>query len=101
MRAKARRGGVNMKKLNLKRLNFAAWLTLFVTYLMPYRFTDGFETSYGYPIPFVSIYNSPLRKTPFYSMSVNLLAVIIDVLILYLILSIVMRIWNKLRRKEA
>lgn len=87
-----------MNKLNLRRLNWSAWITLFLTYILPYRYTDGFETSFGYPIPFVSIYDIPIDRTPFMSMSVNALAIIFDVLIVYLVISIVMKLWNRFHK---
>lgn len=83
-----------MKKINLKWLNWAAWLTLFFTYILPYRETDGFETSYGYPIPFIYIHDVPLAKSPLLSMSVTVGALIIDVFILYFVIIVVMKIWN-------
>jgi hypothetical protein len=82
----------------LKRLNLSAWITLFLTYILPYRYTDGFETSFGYPIPFVSVYDIPIDKTPFMSMSVNALAIIFDVLIVYLVIWIVMKLWNRFHK---
>lgn len=89
-----------MKKIILKRMNLAAWLTIIATYILPYRFTDGFETTFGYPVPFLSIYDIPLEKTPFMSMSVNILTIAFDMLAIYLILSIIMILWNKFRMKE-
>lgn len=89
-----------MKKLNLKILNWSAWILLFLTYILPYRYTDGFETSFGYPIPFVSIYDIPIDSTPFMSMSVNALAIIFDVLIVYLVISMVMKLWNRFHKNR-
>lgn len=89
---------LDLKSLNLKTLNLSAWLTVISTYLLPYRHTDGFETSFGYPMPFISVHDVPIGRTPFSSMSVNALALIINVLIVYIILSAITKVWKRLKK---
>lgn len=53
---------------NIKNFNRAAWITLLITYVLPYQWTDGFATKFGYPLPFLTVYktsisNSLLKQT--------------------------------------
>lgn len=78
-----------MKKIDLKRLNISAWLVIISTYLLPYRNSDGFETVIGYPIPFISVYDVPIGSTPFNSMYINILALLLNVVIIYIICTVI------------
>jgi len=46
-------------KFNKKFFNWSAWLTLFITYVVPYQSTDGFATYFGYPFSFLLFTRHP------------------------------------------
>ncbi|WFR59872.1 hypothetical protein QA584_12565 [Anaerocolumna sp. AGMB13025] len=86
-------------KLNLRRLNLSAWLMVLFTYLLPYRYADGFETTFGYPIPYITIHDIPIERTPFMSMNINVLAFLINIFIIYIIISLATKLWKRLSKK--
>jgi hypothetical protein len=45
-------------KFSWKFFNWSAWIILVFTYTLPYQSADGFTTKYGYPFPFLTIYNN-------------------------------------------
>ena len=73
-------------KITVSRLAISFSIVILMTYLLPYRSNDGFETQFGYPIPFISVYDVPIARTPFLSMSVSLLALLLDMAVVYGIL---------------
>lgn len=87
-----------MKKINLNTLNISAWLIVISTYLLPFREYDGFETSIGYPIPFISVHDVPNGSAPFSSMYVNVLALLLNVVIVYIIFSVITVIWKRYKK---
>lgn len=87
-----------MKKINLNTLNISAWLIVISTYLLPFREYDGFETSIGYPIPFISVHDVPNGSAPFNSMYVNVLALLLNVVIVYIIFSVITVIWKRYKK---
>ncbi len=87
-----------LKKIDLKRLNISAWLIVISTYLLPFREYDGFETSIGYPISFISVHDVPNGSAPFSSMYVNVLALLLNVVIVYIILNAITLIWKKYKK---
>ena len=89
-----------MKKINLNTLNISAWLIVISTYLLPFREYDGFETSIGYPIPFISVDDVPNGSAPFSSMYVNVLALLLNVVIVYIIFSVNTVIWKKYKKSK-
>ena len=89
-----------MKKINLNTLNISAWLIVISTYLLPFREYDGFETSIGYPIPFISVHDVPNGSAPFSSMYVNVLALLLNVVIVYIIFSVNTVIWKKYKKSK-
>ncbi len=87
-----------MKKIDLKRLNISAWLIVISAYLLPFREYDGFETSIGYPIPFISVHDVPNGSTPFSSMYVNVFALLLNIVIVYIIFSVITVIWKRYKK---
>jgi hypothetical protein len=89
-----------MKNFNFRRVNLSAWLMVIITYILPYRYSDGFETSFGYPIPFLSVYDIPIERTPLMSMNINALALIINIFAIYIIISFAIKIWKRLTKQK-
>ena len=78
-----------LKKIDLKTLNISAWIIVISTYLLPFREYDGFETSIGYPIPFISVHDVANGSAPFSSMYVNVFALLLNIVIVYIIFSVI------------
>lgn len=81
----------NRKVISLKfkksYLNWSAWITLILTYVLPYQSTDGFATKFGYPIPFLTTHDVPIDTTLLKSLDVNILSLAIDIMIVYFVIN--------------
>jgi len=75
-------------KFNKSIFNLSAWVTLIISYILPYKITDGFSAKFGFPCPFLTIYIHSFSS----SMSMlrtahlNVFALILDIIIVYLII---------------
>lgn len=92
------RGGNNrLKKLNLKLLNLATWITLILVYVLPFKYVDGFETQMGFLFLFISIYDVALGSSPLNSMGVSIGHRMLNITLIYLALYYV----SKLKRHRG
>lgn len=79
-------------RISMKVLNQSAWLLLLMTYVLPYRVTDGFETRYGYPFAFLSTYGNEVGLTPIMSTSVNGMILLVDIVLIYYGVTLLMKV---------
>lgn len=86
-----------LKKLDLKILNLAMWITLILAYMFPFKYVDGFETQMGFPFSFISIYDVALGSSPFNSMGVSIGHLMLNITLIYLVLYYV----SKLKRHRS
>lgn len=89
-------------KPNGKILNAALWLELALAYFLPFRSTDHFQYRMGFPAPFLSVYDAALGKSPFLSTHFNPIGLLLDVLVIYFILSACVKAykrfqWNRIK----
>ncbi len=82
-------------KFNTKILNWAAWFTLLLTYVLPYQSTDGFATTFGYPFPFITMYNTSESTSLLKSSYLNVFPLAIDILIIYFVFNFAYRLLVK------
>ena len=75
-----------MKKINWKILNLAFWTELVLSYLLPFKEVDGFQYQAGFPMAFLSVYHTKLGKSPFMSMHLNPVGILVDIGIIYLVI---------------
>jgi len=87
-------------KFDRKLLNWSTWITLVLTYIVPYQI-DGLAMKCGFPIRFWKIY---IFTTPnsslFNSSSLNLLELAINILIIYFIISFICKFYIKQKSKK-
>lgn len=86
-----------MKKINWKIFNTALWGEIVLAYILPFRNVDNFKYQVGFPITFISVYDSSIGINPLMSMHFNPLALFINVVILYLIISVVIKVYHKFK----
>lgn len=82
-------------KFNRRYFKIAAWITLILTYIMPYQSTEGVSTGFGYPFPFLTIYDKPASKILLTSAHTNLGTLFIDILIIYFIICLGKLVWDR------
>ncbi len=89
-----------MKKINWKILNLAFWIEIVLSYVIPFKIIDNFQYKVGFPIPFISIYDTDIRVTPLMSMQLNPLALLLNGIIIYLIISLSMKAYRKFKSQS-
>ena len=74
-------------KFNKKYLNWSAWITVLLAYVLPYRSTDGFATTFGYPFPFLTTHKTSINISLLMDESINPLYLALNILIIYLLIN--------------
>ena len=88
-------------KFDRKLFNWSAWIALVLTYIVPYQI-DGLAVKCGFPIRFWKIYtNNTPNSSLLNSSSLNLLELAINILIIYLIISIINKLYIKLKNPSV
>lgn len=87
-----------MKKINWKLLNLAFWIEVILSYSLPYKVVDPFHYQVGFPFPFLSVYDTAIEISPLASNHLNPLALLLNGLIIYLVLSFIKQIYQNLKR---
>lgn len=72
-----------MKKIHWKMVNAAFWIEMALSYFLPFEVTNHFQYQVGFPVAFLTVYDTKLGKNPFLSMHVNPLGLLLDVLVIY------------------
>ena len=86
-----------MKFIDWKLLNTAFWVEIMMSYVLPFQVVNSMEYQIGYPMPFLSFYNTTVGISPLTSMSFNPLGFLFNGVILYLIILAVMRVYRKFK----
>jgi hypothetical protein len=79
--------GVEFMNFNKKFFNWSAWITLLITYVLPYQSTDGFVTKLGYPFPFLTVYKTSAGRSLLMSQNLNVFILAINILIVYFVIN--------------
>ncbi len=88
-----------MRKFNWKILNAALWIEVLLTYLLPFQVTDDFQYQAGFPMSFITVYDTKIGVNPFMSMHLNPMGLLFDVIVIHLILLGCIRLYQKWRVK--
>jgi hypothetical protein len=84
-----------VRKINWKIINFAFWIEVGLSYLLPFKTIDNFQYKVGFPIPFLTIYDTKIGINPLMSMQLNPLALLINGIIIYFIISLAIKTYRK------
>lgn len=88
-----------MRNFNWKILNAALWIEVLLTYLLPFHVTDDFQYQAGFPMSFITVYDTKIGVNPFMSMHLNPMGLLFDVIVIHLILLGCIRLYQKWRVK--
>ncbi len=84
-----------MRKINWKILNLSFWIEIVLSYILPFISIDNFQYKVGFPLPFLSVYDTEIRINPLMSMSLNPLPLLFNVVVIYLIISLAIKTYRK------
>ncbi|NBJ92369.1 hypothetical protein D5281_07095 [bacterium 1xD42-62] len=85
------------EKMNWKILNLAFWIEMILSYLLPFRITDGSQYQVGFPIPFIFINTTEFHISPFMSMHFNPFGLLFNGIIIYLLIICCIKGYQKLK----
>lgn len=83
-------------KFNIKIFNISLWITLILAYVLPAQKRELHLMRYGYPFAFLTVPNSLQGNTLLSSLGVNLLYLILNIVVIYMIISIGKKVVSKL-----
>lgn len=89
------------ENINWKLLNLAFWIEIILSYLLPFKITDSSQYQVGFPIPFIHINASGLSISPFMSMHFNPLGLLFNGIIIYLMITFSIKIYQKIKHSPA
>lgn len=87
-----------MKRINWKVLNCALWIEVVLSYVLPFSVHSASQYKVGFPIPYLTIYIGNIRINPLMSMHLNPLPLLIDGIIIYLIIGLGVKTYNKRKK---
>ena len=90
-----------MKKINWRILNIALWIEILLSYVLPFKVIDNFEYKVGFPIPFLSVYDTAMGVNPFISMNLNPFGFLLNGFIIYLIIVFCNKSIPRIKNKTA
>ena len=92
---------LKMKKINWKFVNIVLWIEVVLCYVLPFKTIDNFQYQVGFPIPFISVYNTELATNPLMSMSLDPLGLLANGVIFYLLISACIKTYKKIRGNKG
>ena len=87
--------------INKKILGLSTVISLLTVYIFPGRVLDEFEIGFGYPIDFITLYTRTLNSSPYllHATNLNIINLALNILIIYLVIHVLVKIKNKLTSK--
>ncbi|MGG5461144.1 hypothetical protein [Clostridium sp. B9] len=85
------------KIFNLKILNYALWTNLIFTLLYPIPNTGERYKSFGYPLKYLTFHEQDLNRTFLSGFGINVLNLIQNIIVFYVIFLIVKLLFNKVK----
>lgn len=86
-----------MKKINWKIFNLAFWIEVILSYVLPFKVIDNFQYKVGFPIPFISVYDTAIGVNPLMSMHLNPIGLLFNGVIIYFIILFAIRAYYKIK----
>lgn len=83
-----------MKRVNWKIANAALWIEVILSCFLPFKITDGFQYQAGFPMSFITVYDTKIGKNPFVSMHLNPIGLLADIIVIYLILFGIVKLYR-------
>lgn len=90
------------ERINFKILNQAAWISLLLTFITSYELnSSGFKT-WGYPVKYFTTYEFPQdSNTLLFSTSTNLLGLISNILVIYILINTFILLKERLKKYKS
>ncbi len=88
------------KKINWKILCIAFCCELVLSYILPFMVYDNFKFDVVFPIIFLTMYNKQMNSSLFNSMLLNPFALLLDVVFIYILIQLVIKVVNTIKNKQ-
>lgn len=86
-----------MKNIKWKIFNTAFWVEVILSYVLPFKVIDNFQYKVGFPIPFISVYDTKIGVNPLMSMHLNPLGLLFNVITIYFIILFALGAYHKIK----
>lgn len=86
-----------MRKINWNILNIAFWIEIILSYVLPFQTVGEFQYKVGFPLTFITVYNKEIGITPLMSMQLNPLGLILNGILIYIMISICVKAYQKIK----
>lgn len=90
-----------MRKINWKIVNCAFWVEILLSYVLPFRVVDNIRYEIGFPIRFMTVYNTEIGVTPLLSTHFNPVGFLVNGIILYFIISALVSAFRKWKQRRT
>ena len=90
-----------MKKINWKIVNIAFWIEVILCYVLPFKTTDNFQYRVGFPISFISVYDTKIGTNPLMSMHLNPLGLLVNGIIIYFVIAGFVKIYKRIKDNQG
>ena len=84
-------------EFDLNLFNLSAWMTVIIAYITPYRVGDDFKKLYGLPFAYLKTNQWIESRIPLVRNNLDLALFLIDVIIIYAVITVVKRIADSYR----
>ena len=75
------------KRINLRVLNLASWLTVLLTFITPFELNSGGFKTWGFPFKYFTTYEFPQESnTLLFSTSISISGLFFNIVIIYLVI---------------
>lgn len=88
------------KKINLNIVYWSTFVTLFLTYVVPCKHIDDLNKSFGFPFGWFRVHNNTIGDIIINSTAVNLATFVADIIVNYIIIWGVYKLYNNFRQKK-
>ncbi|MDE6847699.1 MAG: hypothetical protein K2J99_18275 [Lachnospiraceae bacterium] len=91
-----------VQQINWKALNFSVYFEILASYFLPFKIVDDYKYQVGFPFPFLTVYDKPIiHANPFLSMHLNELSLAINLVIIYFVAILLLKLYKKVKIKKS
>ncbi|MGF7127797.1 hypothetical protein J2T56_002528 [Natronobacillus azotifigens] len=88
------------KRINWFQMNLSAWLVIIISYIIPFNFLEDGSATVGFPLPFLTIYIRNWSNDFSTFFNLNIAALFLDIIIVYLIITLIDKLYKKYRKRN-
>lgn len=88
-----------IQRINWFQMNLSAWIVIIITYITPYQYLGDNSFTVGFPLKFLTVTIREWNNSFSVSSAINVAGLFLDIIIVYLIVILIARLYNKFRKQ--